>query len=92
MVTPDVGVYGRVIKNGGAFDQPMTIAALIEDDEDGGTWVDVITNPEANEHLNVRALNKYSEQDARNVSAQRRNIYVSWVDDPQPEPTEPSEA
>lgn len=86
-IAPYPGMFGRVIKDGGAYDAPMIVSRVGEDDEQyWGTWFDVITDPESSERQHLKALCKDSEQQARDLSAIHRRVYFCWLDDPQPEP------
>lgn len=82
-VAPDVGVAVVVIRDGGAYEHPGTIAAVGADSEAlGGTWLTVITDPESNEHMQISALRLDTEEACRERSARDRIRYFAWCVEP----------
>lgn len=76
--TVENGAPVQVVKNGGLFDQLGTVSGLIGDDENGGTWVRVVINPDLPERAVIEVLLLADEQAARTQCAVNRARYYGW--------------
>ncbi len=79
----NVGAGCTVIKDGGAYEKPGTLASVgVDDEEFMGTHCAVVTDPESNEHEHLAdVIQVQSEQHARDFSAQQkyRRLYFCWL-------------